>query len=238
MRRADRLLRIVQILRRHSQPLRGIAIAEELEVGLRTVYRDITDLMTNGVPIRGEAGVGYVLEKGYDLPPLMFNADEIEAIMLGLHFVAGRGDDTLKRAVKDAVAKIGVVLPQDLTPLLNETALIVPPNWKHVEDKVDLSAIRRAIRGQRKISLTYCDERANISRRVIWPLAISYLDEVRIVVSWCELRQDFRHFRTDRIAVCDVADEKYKQNRNALMKKWSESEVCAELDPAAVKSPH
>ncbi len=236
MRRADRLLRIVQILRRHSQPLRGIAIAEELEVGLRTVYRDIADLMTNGVPIRGEAGMGYVLEKGYDLPPLMFTADEIEAIILGLHFVAGRGDSTLKRAVKDTIAKIGVVLPTDLTPLLNETALIVPPHWNQVEDKVDLSMVRRAVREQRKMSLTYCDERATISRRVIWPLAISYLDEVRIIVSWCELREDFRHFRTDRIAACEIATERYRQNRNTLMKKWSESEVCAELDPAQTQS--
>jgi predicted DNA-binding transcriptional regulator YafY len=236
MRRADRLLMIVQILRRNRQPVRGQTIAEELEVGLRTVYRDIADLMANRVPIRGEAGTGYVLEKGYDLPPLMFTADEIEAIILGLQFVAGRGDATLQRAVKDTVAKIGVVLPKDLTALLNETALIVPPNWKQTEDGVDLSFVRRAIREQRKLMLTYCDERGSITRRTVWPIAVSYLDEVRIVVSWCELRQDFRHFRTDRIAACDVGDERYRQSRNVLMKKWSESEACAELKPEQVQS--
>jgi predicted DNA-binding transcriptional regulator YafY len=230
MRRADRLLQIIQILRRYRHPVRGKVIADELEVALRTVYRDIADLMTQGVPIRGEAGIGYILEKGYDLPPLMFTADEIEAVILGLGFVAWRGDKVLKKAAKDTIAKIGVVLPKDLAQLLNETALIVPPNWKQVDDKVDLSLIRRAIREQRKVALRYKDEGGAASMRVIWPLAISYLNDLRIVISWCELRQDFRHFRADRMGEIEITQDKYKASRRTLMKKWSESEACAELD--------
>lgn len=230
MRRADRLLKIIQILRRHRRPVRGQVIAEELEVALRTVYRDIAGLMIDGVPIRGEAGVGYVLEKGYDLPPLMFTADEIEAVILGLRFVAWRGDMTLQRAAQDTVAKIGVVLPKDLTPLLHETDLIVPPNWESVEDAVDLSHVRRAIREQRKVEFAYIDDRGERSRRVIWPLAISYFDDVRIVVSWCELRQAYRHFRADRMASLEIRPEKYRPSRRALMKKWRESEACFNPD--------
>ena len=111
MRRAERLLRVIQILRRHRRPVRGQLMAEELEVSLRTLYRDIADLITDGVPIRGEAGIGYVLGEGYDVPPLMFNTDELEAIMLGLRWVERRGDKDLSRAAQDTIAKIGVVLP-------------------------------------------------------------------------------------------------------------------------------
>jgi predicted DNA-binding transcriptional regulator YafY len=230
MRRADRLLRIIQILRRHRRPVRGQAIADELEIALRTFYRDIADLITDGVPIRGEAGIGYVLEKGYDLPPLMFTADEIEAVILGLEFVAWRGDKTLQKAARDTVAKIEVVLPKSLSPLLYDTALIVPANFNNVEETVDLSHMRRALREQQKVHLTYCNEKGDITRRIIWPLAISYLNDTRIVVTWCELRRDFRHFRADRIASLHILPDRYSPSRRMLMKKWRESEACKDLD--------
>jgi predicted DNA-binding transcriptional regulator YafY len=200
MRRADRLLRIIQLLRRHRRPVTGARMAEELEVSLRTLYRDIADLITDGVPIRGEAGVGYVLGEGYDLPPLMFKSDELEAIMLGLSWVQGRGDIALRRAAQDVVGKIGTVLPEGLRPFLYDAPLITPPKLGVVEDKVDISALRVAIRGQQKVEIDYADEQGRSTRRVIWPIAISYFDWQRIVVAWCELRQGFRHFRTDRIA--------------------------------------
>lgn len=224
MRRADRLLRIIQILRRHRRPVRGQQMAEELEVSLRTLYRDVADLVTDGVPIHGEAGVGYVLGEGYDLPPLMFSADELEAVMLGLRWVRRRGDAALVRAAEDAVAKVGTVLPKDLKSVLYEAALLVPPGYQVFKDRVDLSPLRRAMREQRKVSMVYADEQGRETTRTIWPIAISYLDAQRLVVGWCELRQDFRHFRSDRITSAQVLEERYRERRQVLLKRWMENE--------------
>jgi predicted DNA-binding transcriptional regulator YafY len=224
MRRADRLLRIIQILRRHRRPVRGQVMAEELEISLRTLYRDVADLVTDGVPIRGEAGVGYVLGEGYDLPPLMFNVDELEAVMLGLRWVVRRGDVALVRAAQDAVAKVGAVLPKDLRPALFDAALIVPPAWRGVVDRIDVAELRRAIREQRKVSISYADEQGTLTHRVIWPIAISYYEAQRLVVGWCELRSDFRSFRADRMLAAEVLKERYGERRKALLKRWLEQE--------------
>jgi predicted DNA-binding transcriptional regulator YafY len=224
MRRADRLLRIIQILRRHRRPVKGQAMAEELEVSLRTLYRDIADLITDGVPIRGEAGVGYVLGQGYDLPPLMFTADEVEAVVLGLRWVMRRGDRELVRAAQDATAKVGTVLPQDMRPVLLDTALLVPPAYRTYPDAVDLASVRRAIREQRKAHIHYADENGALTERVIWPIAISYFDAQRLIVGWCELRNDFRTFRTDRIREASVLQERYSERRKVLLKRWMERE--------------
>ncbi len=220
MRRADRLLRIIQILRRHRRPVIGQVIAEELEVSLRTVYRDIADLITDGVPIRGEAGIGYVLGEGYDLPPLMFSADELEAVMLGLRWVMRRGDPDLARAAQDTVAKVGAVLPESLRPFLFDSPLMAPPTYRIEKDKVDVAALRQAIRDQRKVRIEYADEQNTKSERVIWPIAISYFDAQRLIVSWCELRQDFRTFRTDRMQVALILPEKYRERRKVLLKQF------------------
>jgi predicted DNA-binding transcriptional regulator YafY len=220
MRRADRLLRIIQILRRYRRPVRGQFMAEELEISLRTLYRDIADLITDGVPIRGEAGVGYVLGEGYDLPPLMFNADELEAVMLGLRWVARRGDASLSRAAIDTIAKIGVVLPEPLKPLLFDAGLLVPPSYSLNVDAVDVAAIRLAIREQRKLDLIYRDESGAQTSRTIWPIGISYFDAQRLVIGWCELREGFRSFRTDRIVQSVTSPHKYKERRKVLLKRW------------------
>lgn len=223
MRRADRLLRIIQILRRHRRPVRGQAMAEEVEVSLRTLYRDIADLVTDGVPIRGEAGIGYVLGEGYDVPPLMFNADELEAIMLGLRWVSRRGDSDLSRAAQDTSAKIGAVLPQALKPLLFDSGLMAPPMYTKIADNVDVSGLRQAVREQRKVELVYRDENGKDSERVIWPIGIAYFDAQRLVIAWCELRQDFRSFRTDRMIKATVSKEKYQERRKVLLKRWGEN---------------
>ena len=220
MRRADRLLRIIQLLRRHRRPVTGGRMAEELEVSLRTLYRDIADLITDGVPIRGEAGVGYVLGEGYDLPPLMFKSDELEAIMLGLSWVKGRGDKALQRAAEDVVAKIGTVLPENLRPFFYDAPLITPPKFGLPEDRVDVSLLRVAIRTQSKVYIAYGDEQGVATERIIWPIAISYFDSQRIVVAWCELRVGFRHFRTDRIESLNVLAEKYREPRLKLLSQW------------------
>ncbi len=224
MRRADRLLRIIQILRRHRRPVKGQTMAEELEVSLRTLYRDVADLVTDGVPIRGEAGVGYVLGAGYDLPPLMFNADELEAVMLGLRWVMRRGDEDLKRAAMDSVAKVGAVLPADLRPTLFDAGLLVPPNQRVYADRVDVAGLRRAIRDQRKVEIRYVAEDGGATTRIIWPIAISYFEAQRLVIAWCELRTDFRSFRTDRIQQAEWQKDKYPERRKVLLKRWFEQQ--------------
>lgn len=221
MRRADRLLRIIQILRRHRRPVRGQLMAEELEVSLRTLYRDIADLITDGVPIRGEAGVGYVLGEGYDLPPLMFNADELEAVMLGLRWVVRRGDHDLSRAAQDTIAKIGAVLPDALKPVLFEAGLLAPPSFRRVEDAVDVASLRLAVREQHKVEIQYKDEFGAETQRVIWPIGIAYFDAQRLIVAFCELRNDFRTFRTDRMVSSAVLKERYRERRKALLKRWA-----------------
>lgn len=199
-------------------------MSEELEVSLRTLYRDIADLVADGVPIRGEAGIGYVLGQGYDLPPLMFTTDEVEAVMLGLRWVMRRGDPDLVRAAQDAVAKVATVLPEELRPVFSDASLIVPPSWRMIEDTVDVAPLRRAIREQRKVRISYSNESGIASERVIWPFAISYFDAQRLIVSWCELRGAFRTFRTDRMVEAEVLADKYRERRAVLLKRWSEEQ--------------
>ena len=200
----------------------GDAIARELEVSLRTVYRDIAALTADRVPIRGEAGIGYVLGEGFDLPPLMFTPDELEAVMLGLRWVARRGDADLSRAAQDTVAKIGAVLPERLRPFLFDAALLVPPHFRLAEDQVDVALLRAAIREGRKAEIKYRSEDGRETVRVIWPIAVAYFDAQRLIVAWCELRQDFRTFRTDRMLAMLVREEKYPARRKALLKQWQD----------------
>lgn len=224
MRRADRLLQIIQLFRRKRGPVTAAAIAGELEVTVRTVYRDIASLMANGVPIRGEAGVGYVMDEGYDLPPLMFSADELEALMLGARLVSGQGDANLVRSADNAIAKIASVVPPDLRPVLLEAPLFAPVTGRDVVDKVDSGTIRTAIRARQKLHLEYADAQGALSERSIWPIAIAYYRGVRLLVAWCELRQDFRNFRVDRIRVLTPLDERIPERRDVLFHRWWEQD--------------
>ena len=221
MRRAERLFQIIQILRRSKRrPITANDIAAELETSLRTIYRDISQLLAERVPIRGEAGIGYVLEGGFDMPPLMLTPDEIEAAMLGAQWVMGRGDASLTRAANDLVAKIGAVVPAHLRPLALDSTL-VSPNWKRIEsDAVDMARVRASIHTQTKIALAYRDESARETRRTIWPFAVSYWDTVRVVVAWCELRKGFRSFRTDRVLNAEFLMERYPVPRTRLTAQW------------------
>lgn len=221
MRRADRLFRIIQVLRRKRRPATAAEIAEELEASPRTIYRDIAQLMADRVPIRGEAGIGYVLEGGFDMPPLMLTADEIEAAMLGAQWVMGRGDAGLSRAASDLVAKIGAVIPEHLRPVLMDPAASAAPAYSDTPcDVIDMSRVRTAIRAQGKIRLHYQDEHGAQSTRIIWPIAVSYLERVRLLVAWCELRKAFRHFRTDRIAGYEFLETRYTTPRAKLRAQW------------------
>lgn len=220
MRRADRLFQIIQILRRSRRPITADAIAFELETSKRTVYRDIADLMAQRVPIRGEAGIGYILDGGYDLPPLMLTPDEIEAAVLGAQWVASRGDPALARAAKDLIAKIGAAVPERLRPYVQEPASGTPPAWNAVADTIDMARVRAHIHAGRKIRLDYRDEAGQASERVIWPVTIGYRDTTRMLVAWCELRTAFRSFRTDRVAGAEFLEDRYPERPAVLRAKW------------------
>jgi len=220
MRRADRLFQIIQVLRRSRNPVTADAIAAELETSKRTIYRDIADLMGQRVPIRGEAGIGYVLEGGFDLPPLMLTPDEIEAAVLGAQWVTLRGDAALARAAQDLIAKIGAAVPERLRPFALEPATRAATNYNVVPDGLDMAQVRRAIHGAKKIRLTYRDEQERETERTVWPFAVGYHETVRLMIAWCELRKDFRSFRTDRVAEAEFLDERYPERAATLRARW------------------
>ncbi|MET0272785.1 MAG: YafY family protein [Phenylobacterium sp.] len=225
MRRADRLFQIIQVLRRSRGPVTADAIAAELETSKRTVYRDIADLMGQRVPIRGEAGFGYVLEDGFDLPPLMLTPDEIEAAVLGAQWVAARADPELARAAMDLIAKISVAVPERLRPLVLEPSTGASPSRNALPDRLDMGAARLAIRVGRKIRLTYSDEQDRPTQRTIWPFAVGYHETVRLLVGWCELRQDFRTFRTDRVTGAEFLEDRYPERPAVLRARWRKINV-------------
>jgi predicted DNA-binding transcriptional regulator YafY len=220
MRRADRLFQIIQILRRSRQPATADTIAEELETSKRTVYRDIASLIGQRVPIRGEAGIGYVLEQGFDLPPLMLTPDEIEAAVLGAKWVSGHGDPALSKAAADFMAKILAAVPERLRPYILDPASAATPSCRIPEDRIDAAQLRAQIHAGRKLFLRYGDEQGRITERTVWPVAIGYHETVRMMAAWCELRRDFRHFRMDRIVAADFLDERYPERPGALRAKW------------------
>jgi predicted DNA-binding transcriptional regulator YafY len=221
MRRADRLLQIVQILRRLQKPTTAQMLADELEVVPRTIYRDIAALQASRVPISGEAGIGYVLRPGYDLPPLMFDTVEIEAVVLGLAMVVERGDDEIARGAHDALAKIKAVMPQDTADKVRKAMLLVPHPLEHgVGFGPHMPAIRTAIRESRKLRIVYDDGNGQRSQRTIWPLGLYLYSHVTLVCAWCEERKDFRAFRSERIDRCDALDERFDSANGGLMKAF------------------
>jgi len=226
--RAQRLLDLIQVLRRHRHPVSGATLAEATGVSLRTLYRDIELLKAEGAHIDGEAGVGYVLRPGFMLPPLMFSEEEIEALVLGSRWVHQRADRALADAAANVLAKIGAVLPKDLRETLDESGLLIGPGDPIAAGDAQLPKIRQAIRTERKIGLSYRDNNGADSKRTIWPFALSFFEKVRVVVAWCELREDYRHFRTDRIVMLNMTEKRYPRRRQAMLKEWREREATRE----------
>ncbi len=220
MRRADRLLQIIQIFRRERKPVTASKLAEELEVSIRTIYRDMVALELAGVPVVGEAGIGYVLDECFDLPPLMFTADELEAIILGARMVERRGDFLLARAARDVVAKVATVIPESHRHLLFESTLFAPRSSDYESGEVDTSVIRGAIRRTTKIRIAYCDEKGDQTIRIVWPIALGYWQTSSVLASWCELRSAYRHFRTDRITEIEDTGELFPVPRRDLLREW------------------
>ncbi|HZK90120.1 MAG TPA: YafY family protein [Stellaceae bacterium] len=210
IRRADRLFDILRILRAAARPVTAAAIADELEVTARTVYRDIATLQSRRIPIAGAAGIGYVLRRGFDLPPLMFTEDEAEAIAVAVRLLARTGDPGLQKAAESVLSKVTLVVPDPLRDYLNATPIYVSKNGAPVPAQRRLpTTIRHAIRDGRKMRIAYQDGDGRSTARVIQPFAVAYYSEATLVCAWCELRNDIRHFRTDRIVAADVLNESF-----------------------------
>lgn len=223
MSRSERLLHLLQILRRRRRPVSGQKLADELAISIRTLYRDIASLKAQGADIEGEPGVGYALRPGFVLPPLMFRPTEIEALMLGLRWVADRGDASLADGACDAAARIAAVLPPALRRELETSALLIAAGARVSEDDPSLEPLRVAIRSGRKIRLAYRDKHNATSERVVWPFALVYFEEARVLAAWCELRGGFRNFRADRVTLLESLDEQVPRSAQALLKEWRET---------------
>lgn len=209
MRRADRLFRLVQQLRRRRVST-GAQLAQSLGVSVRTIYRDIQDLSLSGVPVLGEAGVGYALGKGFDIPPLMFTAEEVEAIVLGARIVRAWADPELQKEAEEALAKIEAVLPERLKRAIPDAALFAPDF--HVRGALTrhLTQLRRAIRERRKVRLDYEDRNGASTLRSVQPLGLFFWGSAWSLGAWCELRVGFRNFRLDRIAGATLLDDRFR----------------------------
>ena len=219
MRRADRLFQIIQLLRRHKVAT-ARTLAEELEVSERTVYRDISDLVSSGVPIEGEAGVGYVLRRGFDLPPLMFTESEIEALVLGVRVVASWSDPDLGRAAESALARVEAALPDRLSTRLTQSRLYAP--GFHVRPAMlgRLGDFRPALEARQKIWLQYRDVNEAETERITRPLGLFFWGYTWSLTAWCELRNDFRSFRLDRVVEFRVLDENFKDEPGRTLEDY------------------
>ena len=223
MSRSARLLQLLDQLRRARQPQAGPALAQQLGVSLRTLYRDIATLREQGAAIAGEPGMGYEMRPGFVLPPLMFTPDELEALLLGARWASQQADPELAASAQSALDRIRSALPLDLRIEVDTSGLLVPA--MHRADAAPepwQTTLRQAIRQQRKIQLHYSDEHSRLSERCIWPFAMAFFDRTRVVAAWCELRQDFRHFRADRVRSVTPLAERYPTSRTHLIERWSQ----------------
>lgn len=220
MSRAARLLNLLERLRQHRHPVTADKLATAMDVSVRTVYRDIASLQQQGARIDGEPGMGYVLRPGFTLPPLMFTQDEVEALVLGSRWVADRADSRLAGAARQALSKIASVLPADLRHELESAALLIGPGEQVASPDDELAQMRLAIRLEKKLHFQYQDQNGSQTNRTVWPFALAFFDRVRVMVAWCELRQSYRHFRTDRISDLRVDDLAYPRRRQVMLKEW------------------
>lgn len=220
MRRADRLFDIIQILRTAARPITAAALADKLEVTARTIYRDIAALQGSRVPIEGAPGLSYVLRRGFDLPPLMFTTEEIDAIAIGVRLLRRLRDPKLQDAAESVLGKLSAVVPQPLQSQLVAAPLYVSDGSAPAVTGIDLSQLRTAIRETRKLAIAYADEEGARTERTIWPIAMAYYVDVTLVGAWCELRNDFRHFRVDRILSSQMLDQRFSADSHRLTAEW------------------
>lgn len=220
MDKTERLFSVMDALRRHRRPVTAQQLADEQGVSVRTLYRDIQTLIGLGAPIDGEAGIGYMLRSGFFLPPLMFNAEELEALVLGARWVEGQPDDGLSAAARNALGKIATASPEDLRDRLSTTGLwAAQGSWVRSSEPL-LGTAREAMRNEKTLHLSYTDEAGNETQRPVWPVTLAYYEDKHIIGAWCTLRQDFRNFRIDRIRDARLGTEPFGRRRVILLKEW------------------
>jgi len=232
MRKASRLFEIIQILRLAKTPITAAKMAAQLEVNMRSIYRDIAGLQAMRVPIEGERGIGYILRPGFDLPPLMFTAEETEAVVLGMALIERTGDTDLKKASERVVAKIAAAVPAPLREALTSRALHAWGASTPAPEGIDFGIVRRAIRDEEKLLLDYRDQQNNPTRRIVWPLALIYYLDNAVIVGWCELRQAIRNFRIDRVESCSLTGNHFPKEGDRLRSVWISGWQIDRRDPA------
>lgn len=210
----------MQALRRRRGSVSGHELARETGVSLRTVYRDIATLQAMGAHIDGEPGIGYILKPGFLLPPMSFTEEEIQALVAGAQWVSHQTDDGLARAASNALAKISGVLPAEMQRALDDDALYIGRRREDSASSLDLRFVRKAMRDQQKMRISYKDQGGAASDRTIWPIMLGFVEGKRFIAGWCELRRDFRLFRVDRIDRAEFLTERYPRHRHELVKEW------------------
>ncbi|MFA0086463.1 helix-turn-helix transcriptional regulator [Vibrio sp. 10N.261.51.F12] len=220
MSRSQRLFDLLQLLRCHKFPVSAEKLAGKLDVSVRTIYRDIATLQSQGAEITGEAGLGYILKPSFDLPPMMFTVDELEALRLGAQWVSKQANGEFSEAVNNALAKISAVLPSAHQAKYREDIVRVASIIEVPQVMVELSEIKQAIKREHKAEIIYIDAKETISTRVIWPMLIGLFEQYHVLVAWCETKQAFRNFRLDRIKEWRKIEHQYPRSRHELLSEW------------------
>lgn len=219
-KRAERLLNLLQILYQHRYPVSGHWLADELSVSLRTLYRDISALRAQGADIQGEAGTGFILSRSHYLPPVMFTPEQLDALALGLRWVAACGDAGIAKAAAEVTGKLRQGLPPQLKMLFDDSTLLVGKIQATHHNAESLNILRSAIRRRQKIRTGYTDRLGNLSERTIWPFALGYFSGDIVLAAWCEKRNAFRHFDVTRLTCLQLAQEGYPYPRHRLLRMW------------------
>lgn len=224
-KREERLLNLLQILYQHRYPVSGHWLAQELSVSLSTLYRDICALRAQGADIQGEAGTGFILSRSYHLPPVMFTPEQLDALALGLRWVAAYGDAGIAKAASEVTGKIRQGLPPQLKTLFDDSTLLVGKTQVAHHNPENLNSLRSAIRRRQKIRTGYIDTLGNVSERTIWPFALGYFSGDVVLAAWCEKRNAFRHFDVTRLISLQLVQKGYPLFRYRLLSMWRSADL-------------
>jgi predicted DNA-binding transcriptional regulator YafY len=224
MSRTSRLFEMINVLRARRMPVTALDLAGELGVSQRSIYRDIETLRSLGALVDGQAGVGYCLKEGFFLPQFAFSPDELDALILGLGWVRQRADPALAQCSESALAKILSARSNGPVASHEPPALVTAASVSERVDPPQAAMLRDAIRRQRKVAISYEDAQGSLSDRTVWPIAIVYFDDVRVLAAWCEHRSAFRNFRVDRLHVRTISEERYPERRQSMVKRWRQQD--------------
>lgn len=230
MTRTQRLLTLLQILKENRYPITAEALASQFQISVRSIYRDIESLRDQGAEITGEAGIGYQLKAGLLLPPLMFDENELEALILGLRWVKSNADNELQKSALRAIDKINSIVANKSQKILSQNTLFAPTSHFSNIDDVIAKDLRLSLREERKAKILYHDAQAKKSARIIWPIAIGYMKDTQVLAAWCELRQSYRHFRLDRIQSYATLPDKLPYPKGYLLTQWQKEILCITPD--------